>query len=80
MILKIQKWGNSLALRIPQSFASQLDLKSGSSVDLSLEKDKLIIKPVTEVKYVLEDMISEVNEANTHYETDTGKPVGKEIW
>lgn len=80
MNVKIQKWGNSLALRIPQSFAAEIGLKPGSPVELSLEKDRLIIKPVSETEYVLEDLISEVHEENIHYEVDTGKPVGKEPW
>jgi antitoxin component of MazEF toxin-antitoxin module len=43
MLVKIQKWGNSLALRIPKAFASQLHIESGSEVDLSLENGHLVI-------------------------------------
>lgn len=80
MLLKIQKWGNSLALRIPKSFASQLNLKLDSLVDLIIEKDHLIIEPVNETKYKLEDLLSQINEENKHYEVETGHPQGKELW
>ncbi|HEX3043907.1 MAG TPA: AbrB/MazE/SpoVT family DNA-binding domain-containing protein [Bacillota bacterium] len=45
MLIKVQKWGNSLALRIPKAFASQLHIEPGSEVDLSLEKGSLVIAP-----------------------------------
>jgi len=39
MVTKIQKWGNSLGLRIPISFAKEAAIEEGSSVDISLEGD-----------------------------------------
>jgi virulence-associated protein VagC len=45
MLIKVQKWGNSLALRIPKAFASQLNIELGTMVDLSLEKGRLVIAP-----------------------------------
>ena len=80
MLVKIQKWGNSLALRIPSSFASQLNLKLDSLVDLIIDKGQLIIKPVNEAKYDLEELLSKVSEENKHYEVDSGRTQGKELW
>ena len=37
MQTKVQKWGNSLGLRIPKSFAEQAGVEAGSEVDLSVE-------------------------------------------
>ena len=37
MRVRVQKWGNSLALRIPKSFASETALASGAEVDLTIE-------------------------------------------
>jgi len=81
MLIKVQKWGNSLALRIPKSFANEVRLKPGSNIDLSLKDGKLIIEPVPDEKeYVLEDLLSKVNESNIHKEYSFGKTSGKEIW
>lgn len=80
MIIKIQMWGNSLALRIPKSFAKEIGLQSGASVNLSLEEGKLVIEPLTAKEYCLEELLFEVNEDNIHTEFDTGKPKGKELW
>ena len=80
MQTKITKWGNSLALRIPKSFALNANLKQNELVDLSIEKEKIIITPINEKEYSLKELLDQVTESNLHGEFDTGKPVGKEIW
>ena len=80
MQTKIQKWGNSLALRIPKSFAVNVNLKQNELVDLSIEKDKIVITPITENEYSLDELLEGVSENNLHTEFDTGVAVGKEIW
>lgn len=80
MKIQVQKWGNSLALRIPKSFAMEAKVKEGSSVDISLKKGKIVLTPLNEKKYTLEGLLSKVNDQNIHAETFTGKPVGREIW
>ena len=80
MQTKITKWGNSLALRIPKSFALNANLKQNDVVDLSIEKEKIIITPIYEKEYSLKELLDKVTESNLHGEFDTGEPVGKEIW
>ena len=80
MQVKVQKWGNSIALRIPKSFALETSLKCGSTVNLSLDNGKLIIEPVTPEEYNLENLLSAVKETNIHKEYSDGKPLGKELW
>ena len=80
MHTKITKWGNSLALRIPKSFALNANLKQNELVDLSIEKERIIITPIHEKEYSLKELLDKVTESNLHGEFDTGGPVGKEIW
>ncbi len=80
MQTKIQKWGNSLAIRIPKSFALDINLKQDELVDLSVNEDKIVITPMRGEKYSLEDLLKGVSENNLHGEIDTGSPIGKEIW
>ena len=75
----IKKWGNSLALRIPVSITRETGLSDGSVVNIQMVEDSIVIKPVKKV-YVLEDLLSQVNDSNIHKETNTGDPVGREIW
>jgi len=79
MQTKVQKWGNSLALRIPKSFALNIDIKQNEFVDLSIGDGKLIITPITEKEYSLKELLAGISENNLHEEFDTGIPVGKEF-
>lgn len=80
MRAQIQKWGNSLALRIPQSFAAESSIEEGSVVDMSLVEGKLIIEPISEPTYTLEELLAGVTKNNIHAEVDTGSHAGKEVW
>jgi antitoxin MazE len=80
MKLKIQKWGNSLALRIPKALAVEANVESGSTVDLSLSNGELKIKPIEDQEYSLEELLSGITADNIHHEVSTGIPQGKESW
>ena len=80
MRIKIQKWGNSLALRLPKAFAFQSKIRENEYVNLTLEDDKIIIEPVEEKKYTLKELVSGINSSNLHNETDFGNNVGNESW
>jgi antitoxin MazE len=80
MKTRVQKWGNSLALRIPKSFAAESGLGEDSWVDLSLVKGKLVIRPLPRTPLTLEDLLRGVTDQNRHPETDTGPAVGGEAW
>ncbi|MEK7353303.1 MAG: AbrB/MazE/SpoVT family DNA-binding domain-containing protein, partial [Chloroflexota bacterium] len=54
---RVQKWGNSLALRIPKSFADEAGIQKETPVELSLADGKLVITPVTEPKPTLEQLL-----------------------
>jgi antitoxin MazE len=80
MITKIQKWGNSLGLRIPKSLAEGVHVREGTTVYLALDKGRLIIKPTGEKVFKLDDLLANVTKENAHDEITTGGPVGKEAW
>ncbi len=76
----VQKWGNSLAIRIPKSFAKEINLSQGAEIDLVLFDNKIQIKPIKKKKLALDDLLCQVTEENIHKVVDTGTAVGKEIW
>ena len=75
----MQKWGNSLAVRIPRGFAQQLMIQQGSEVDLSLDGDRLVIKPRRR-ELSLSELLAQVTNENIHAEIATGEPTGREVW
>jgi len=80
MKARVQKWGNSLALRIPKSFAAEVGLRKEAPVEISLADGELIIRPVTESKLSLKQLLARVTKENLHHEVNTGPAVGKETW
>ncbi len=80
MKTRVQKWGNSLALRIPKSFAAEVGLDSNSPVEMSLRDGKLIVVPFEKQKFSLRQILAKVTDENLHREVDTGSAVGGEVW
>ncbi len=80
MHTKVQKWGNSLGLRIPQSFAAEAQVKDGSPVDLSVENGHLLVRPLRRRKYALTELLKKVTRQNLHREVPTGRATGREAW
>jgi antitoxin MazE len=80
MQTKIQKWGNSLGLRIPRSFAAEAQVEEGATVDLSVENGRLLVRPLRVRKYSLNVLLRKVNRRNLQGEISTGKAAGREAW
>lgn len=76
----VQKWGNSLALRIPSSVAKDIQLRPGSEVEVAVEDGKMIVKPAKKRKPALAHLLKGITKDNRHSEQDWGGPVGREIW
>ncbi|TGL35479.1 AbrB/MazE/SpoVT family DNA-binding domain-containing protein [Leptospira koniambonensis] len=74
----IQKWGNSLGIRIPKAMANELELNDGSHVELQYEGDKIVIYPMR--KASLEEKLARITKQNLHSEVSSGSPVGNETW
>ena len=73
----INKWGNSLAVRIPATFAQEINLFEGSKVEIVVEDGKIVIcRP----RYTLEGLLMLITPDNLHTETQTNAPIGNEEW
>jgi antitoxin MazE len=80
MRISVQKWGNSLAVRIPKAIAQESGIDSGTSVDLQLVKGNIVLKPQPKPRYSLDDLLAGVNDSNRHDEIQTGPALGREAW
>ncbi len=80
MRTKVVKWGNSLGLRIPKSFAKEVQVSEGSEVDLSMQDGQLIIRAIQPTPIRLEDLLKDITDSNIHAEIETGDVVGNEYW
>jgi antitoxin MazE len=80
MKTRIQKWGNSLALRIPRPFAEESNLHEDSAVDVTVRNGKLIVVPLRQSQLTLEELVRQITPENRHEAVETGEAVGSEIW
>lgn len=79
MITKIQRWGNSLAVRIPRTFARDLGIESGGEVELDLAEGRMTLAPHLRRRYRLSDLLGRITRANLHAGVDTGARRGREV-
>jgi antitoxin MazE len=79
MVSKIQRWGNSLAIRIPKTLAKDMHISQGSDVELKQFDDKIIITS-KQKKQNLKELLSKITKENIHTEVKTHQVVGNENW
>jgi antitoxin MazE len=80
MVAIVAKWGNSLAIRIPQNLAKEIHLAEGAEIDLGIVDGNLVVKPRTRKRYSLDELVNAITPENLHGEVDTGVAVGNEFW
>jgi antitoxin MazE len=77
---RVQKWGNSLAIRIPKPFAIEVGLVKDAEVEISVDEGQLVITPCPVPTYRLSELLAGVSKKNLHHEVEVVGPVGKEVW
>lgn len=78
MTATIQKWGNSLALRIPKAVAQQIQIQEGDFVFLKVGTAGLTVKAIPK-RLELDDLLNKVMPENVHLESDWGADRGREV-
>lgn len=79
MKTKIQKWGNSLGVRLPKSITEQKSLREGLRVSVILKDDQILLQP-EEGELSLDSLLSEIDAKNLHHETEWSEARGNEVW
>ena len=72
MHIRVQKWGNSLAVRIPKPLAKDAEITEGTVLNLAVSEGKVIATPVLRKKLTLNRLLKKVTKKNRHAEIDTG--------
>ena len=79
MQTKVQKWGNSLGVRIPRGLAEEVGLGAGTEVSLTVKDGVLILRPAVPGRLRLADLRAGGTQENIHASVDTGDAVGAEV-
>jgi antitoxin MazE len=78
MSVKIQKWGNSLGVRIPKTIIEKVNLSENSEVVIESKNGTIVIFPAKK-QYSLDSLLEQITKGNLHSEEDF-KSEGKEVW
>jgi antitoxin MazE len=77
MKARVLRWGNSLAVRIPQVIAKDAHLREGDAVEISSEVGKVEVRRASKVP-TLSELVARITPENRHEEISIGAPVGRE--
>ncbi|QQO21642.1 AbrB/MazE/SpoVT family DNA-binding domain-containing protein [Bradyrhizobium diazoefficiens] len=84
MKVAFQKWGNSLALRVPKAFADEIGARDGRAAEMTVNNGKLVIEIALpkrrKRRYALDELVAGITPDNRHDEIDWGPAVGNEVW
>ncbi len=80
MKARVQKWGNSLGIRIPKVLAQEVSLHVDAEVEMTGTEGRIVIVPVRNRHPTLRQLLSLVAEDNLHGEIGAGGSLGKEDW
>jgi antitoxin MazE len=77
---KVQRWGNSLAVRIPKAFARDIGIEEDSAVEIAVAGRDLVISPKAPRSFTLAQLLEGITDENRHEEIATGPARGNEVW
>jgi antitoxin MazE len=80
MKVVVKKWGNSASVRIPASIMAAAALSLDQAVDVREEAGRIVIEPIREAAFELDDLVAGITEENRHDPVETGAPRGREFW
>lgn len=80
MEARLQKWGNSVGIRIPSNILKSLNLKPNDTIELIQIEEKIIISKSKKKKISLEERFENYNGVNLAKEFEWDEPQGREIW
>lgn len=78
MKTKAQKWGNSLAVRVPKGIVEQSGIREGDVLNIEVADESIVLIPQRR-GYRLESLLKEIRKDNLHDEADFGAPRGREM-
>jgi len=81
MKARIQKWGNSMALRIPKIIIDEMGLAENHQIELHLQDGALVVRRAeTQDSYSLVDLVKDITPETSHSIIEFDGPKGKEVW
>ena len=80
MSTKVQKWGNSLGVRIPKGILDATHMKEGTPIEFRIEGSHVVLLPVKRKEITLAELLKNLGPSDFNEREFWGKPRGKEVW
>ncbi|MFP5350789.1 MAG: AbrB/MazE/SpoVT family DNA-binding domain-containing protein [Gammaproteobacteria bacterium] len=83
MKTKAQKWGNSLAVRVPRDIVQAAGIHADDALEVEVVGGKIVLTPAAKSapnRYDLGALVKKIQPRHRYREADFGKPVGREVW
>lgn len=77
---RVVRWGNSLAIRIPRSVASEAHLEEDVRVEVRVEDNAMVVRRADDTRVEIAGLLRKVTKSNLHGEVSTGRRKGREAW
>jgi antitoxin MazE len=77
--VRVVKWGNSQAVRLPKKVLQQAHLHEGDELTVRVEAGRIALE-ATVLEITLKKLVAGITPQNRHGEQDWGKRVGNEVW
>jgi len=78
MIVRVQKWGNSLGVRIPKNLARESAIREGTEFEVTCDQGRIVLRPPKTPS--LKQLVAKIKPANRPEMADWGRSVGGEVW
>lgn len=78
MTTTVERWGKSLAVRLPRRAASATGMTEGCEVELTLKPGALVIRPTRRKRPALSRLLKRITPTNRHRAVPTGGALGSE--
>jgi antitoxin MazE len=77
--MRVARWGNSLAVRLPKAVAEQAQFQEGAEADVAVSVGRITIQRRPTMNG-LDELVDQITPSNRHDETGWGEPQGSEMW
>lgn len=79
--LKVSKWGNGQAIRLPKAILNMLSINEGDELEISTDNGKIVLNPIKEDNFTFADLFKNYDgETKQNEYWEDLEPVGKEVF
>ena len=80
MLTRMQKWGNSYAVRLPKAVVQETGIREGEALQVEVVNRHIRLRRLVKREYSLDELVAGIRRSNLHGEVEFGAPEGREAF